>query len=220
MTPTQWDKWNKIWTHRQVHNTFYFPSKHFRSLAHHAADRSHLPECTLSDNNPNTGSDVIQMSSSTVCTKHGNITLFHCYYFIETQISIILITLLYVSHWSFLRWSRLNGLLTVLSLLIRWKQRCTWSTPRRWDLCCQCSSASCTAARAPLPSEQTSGSASGPMTPQEIRLRRMFIWGWGCTRRWALYKVRVTIEQYMKHWVILKLNTVHLCIYCCIWTVW
>lgn len=76
----------------------------------------------------------------------------------------------------------------------RWSPRCTWSTSRRWDPRSPSSSASYTAARAPPPLEQTSGSASGPMTPQPIRRRRMFKWGWGCTRRWALYKVRTPQE--------------------------
>lgn len=87
-----------------------------------------------------------------------------------------------------------------LTALTRWRQRCTWSTSRRWDLCCRCSSVSCMAVRAPHPSEQTSGSASGLMTPQTIRLRRMFIWGWGCTQHWALHKVRNT-NCYSKNWM-------------------
>lgn len=65
---------------------------------------------------------------------------------------------------------------------------------RLWDPCCQCLSVSCMAAKVPLLLEQTSGSASGLMTPQPIRLRKMLIWGWGCMQHWALHKVRMAIS--------------------------
>lgn len=93
--------------------------------------------------------------------------------------------------WTKVHWC---GLLTVLSLLTRWKWKFTWSMSRLWDPCCPCLSVFCMAAKVLLLLEQTSGWASGLMTLQPIRHRKMLTWGWGCMQHWALHKVRMAIS--------------------------